>query len=157
MTTKTIRVDDATAAELREFAANTLNLDIAPASNKGTILAKLDAAGFNGKEITVTDQAAMPPAQKIETTTSDTGKRYDEKGREIVRIIIAREDKPGGDEAVQGCHNGVPFEIIRGVPVDVPKIYYNVLKNARGTRYANMRQGLEGPQIVPAYPVNLIG
>lgn len=158
MTTKSIPIEDATAAQVREFATRTHNLDIATTSNKAMVLSKLEAAGWNGSHITVEDTDAIIPVNPITTTTDPaTGKRRDAKGREICTIIIPLEDRPGGNEAVFGSLNGTAFEVPRGKPVDVPVMYVEVLEQATGLRWQSMTQGLKNPRFVPSVPVTRIG
>lgn len=154
MKTKTIAIEDATAAQVREFATNALNLDLDARCNKPTAIAKMEAAGWSGSHITVTDMSDAVPANPINTTTDETtGKRFDDRGREICRILIPVTDGPGGNEPVFGALNGSAFEVPRGKPVDVPVAYREILEHATGMQWGDMSRGLKHPRIVPTVPV----
>lgn len=157
MTNKTVPVGEASAADLREFASVTLQIeDIPLRANRGQIIAKMEAAGFNGSHITVPDRSDDEAAHRIETTTDAAGRRVNANGDEICTIIIAKTDTPGGDEPFYGCINGNSFAILRGVPVDITVGQFEVIEHAMSMKWRSMSKGLEGAHLVPAYPVTRI-
>lgn len=155
MATKSI--EDATAAELRDFAEINLGLPVAPRSRRDTLIAQMRDAGFDGDEIDVPEPVEEGPAQ-VKTVASD-GVRRDAKGRRLYKIVIhATEEAPEGD-VVPLAVNGVTFPVKRGIETDVPEEYVHVLRNAVTRVYDRgvMADGQERKvRDVPSYPWTMV-
>lgn len=152
---KKIALTEATEAQLREFAATTLGIAIPANAKPDTVLAKVKAA-WDKPEIMVADEAphaalegaAPPPA---------TAKQAPPK-RDMVRLIIQRTEDAGGDEPVPVGVNGKVMLVPRGEPVEIPRPYFEVLKNCVTYRYESLKDGGINPEprMVPLYPWQLV-
>lgn len=126
MQTKSVRLADATIEEMREFATETLGLDLSPNPNTkaDTIRARI-AEAWDKPEITVKSRADVGPAPQ--------GQAVDEApagGEPMVTLEIARTDDVEGSQPVWVAVNGRGMWIPRGERVTVKHRYYEVLKNA---------------------------
>jgi hypothetical protein len=119
-----ISLTSATLAQLVSFATVTQGLDVASRATKADVMALIAASGFTGTEIEVSDEEAASTRKPI--TAADL------KGRKMVCINIpVQEHLAGGEHPVPvGC-NGTVAVIQRGVDVEVPIEYVEILRHAK--------------------------
>ena len=119
---KIIRLADATASQLAEFATTNLGIEIDHRAGVEKILARMDAVGFDKETIEVPDVAPIV-AQKPLTA--------DEIGSlKTVTIEINEDGTPGGTEPVWLSVNCRAQWVPRGVPSVITLPYLEALKNA---------------------------
>lgn len=160
----TIPLGDATSAQLREYAAAFLGLDIESGRTAAAIRAAILTVSPDLTEIPV--NAVHAPVQPVATPPTFganprevAGDDADEMANRKVRILIAKEKGKGGDEDVSVGVNGLAMRIPRGVKCDIPYKYYEALCNAVGLEYDVDANGMlmPVPREVPGYPVSFFG
>lgn len=149
-----VSIEEATAAQLRDFATITFGLELKGSENKPTMLGKLETVGYGLDDIPVMGDLTPGPAPvssdgKVPTIKND-------KGEECYKILIQRDGEAGGDEPVPVGVNGVLMYIPRGEPVLVPVAYVEVLNNAVQFIYEPTENGLKAPRQVTSYPHSLV-
>ncbi|GAA4108858.1 hypothetical protein ACFFTN_01450 [Aminobacter aganoensis] len=151
---KQIRIDDATATQLAQFATVSLGLDIDYRKGSAAIKAAMAAVGYDKDHIEVADDQA-PKAQ--------TAKPQADGGApaKMIKIMIPNQDIPGstaGKEAVPVGVNGKVYLIKRGIAVDVPSEVVEVLKNANKVQYDKGPNNEPiNPTLVPTHPFSILG
>lgn len=143
----------ASLPQLVVYAETVLGLEFAHNIGEAKLRAKIAEAGFSGDEIEVEDdETETQPAKPL--TPADVIA----SGRKRVRIVIQmQEGVPGGSEAVPIGVNGTVARVMRGVEVDVPAEYVEVLDNARKTVYGRDQDGrLTSPTQVHLYPFSIL-
>lgn len=157
--TKTVPISQASTAQIREYGALVMGLELSPKWNRSQLLSKMQSAGFDRDEIELIDHGSA--VQERPEVTPEAATVTDTKGREYVRVLIATEDKPGGDEPVPVSVNGKCMWIPRGEEVPVPKEYFLVLQNAVQFIYPEFDGedlgGLKQPRKVQSYPFTMSG
>lgn len=155
MTQRTISIEEASAAELREFAVNTLGLDIHANSKRETILAKIGPV-WDKPEITVSE--AELESEQVGPTPQPVTAAQQPPEPEKVRIHIAIQEGAGGQDPVPVAVNGKAMAIPRGKDVSIPVPYYEVLRNAVTHKYDVDDNGsiIPTPREVPLYPVSRV-
>lgn len=172
MTEKKVLLKDATVAQLRTFAESNLGIEIGANENKAAILAKVQAA-WAKEEITVTEAGndKQPAATRLNATdlaaNSKAGKsgsglavhtaKTALKDEDLVRLMIQRTEGPGGaDDVPLGC-NGKIMLVPRGKIVEIPKRYFESLKNAVKHVHDTLPDGSMNPvpREVPDFPYQL--
>lgn len=145
-----INFQKASAAQLVSFATTRLGLEIDGTPKASDVRALISATGFTGDEIEVDDTIAG--AGRAPLTVNDVA------GRKLVRINIpVQEAVAGGSDAVPIGVNGTVARIMRGVDVDVPVEYVEVLKNAQKMIYdRGPNSELINPRLTPIYPFSII-
>lgn len=147
-----VTIEQATAQQLRDFAALMYGIPIGGTENKATMLGKLQAVGYTKDDIPVV-KAAEPGAPKGAAVPG--GVELNDAGKECLRITIPEEDKDGGQEPVWVSVNGVGMFIERGKPQLVPLPYIEALQNAVQyvyPQYTGGEGGLQEPRKVHSYP-----
>ncbi|KQT54636.1 hypothetical protein ASG43_03350 [Aureimonas sp. Leaf454] len=143
----------ATLVQLISFATTNLGLEVdtTPMPSKAAVRALITSTGFDGDEIEVADELVGSTKKPIAAE--------DVAGRKMIRIMIpVQEGVAGGTEAVPVGVNGTVARIMRGVDVDVPAEYVEVLKNANKEIFERGPNGeLTNPKLVPIYPFSIIG
>ena len=144
MTTKLIQ--DCTDKELRNAIRakghKCNNFDETP-----VLIEKLRAAGVTGDSIEIEGKA--PKAEKTPAK---------EKPRELVIVNIAASSEPGGDRPVELGFQGKFMLVPRDTWCEIPKGYFEALKDAVEERFG-MHKGEDGlrkidpvPRLVPRFP-----
>lgn len=148
-----VPINEATDAELRSFALDTLGMSIPANAKESTVLAKVQTA-WGKPDILLPssgegDDADVVGTAPVPVTPEQAGPTPDK-----VRIIISVTDTPGGDEPVPVGVNGKVMLIERGKPQDVPRPYFEVLSNAIQHKYDPLPGGGINPvpRQVPLYP-----
>lgn len=166
MTDKKVLLKDATVAQLRAFAQNNLGIEIGANEVKTAILTKIQAA-YTKDEITVleaeevkattlagTDLAAHSKAGKSAQGAAVLTAKTANKDEVMVRVLIQRTDTPGGaDDVPLGC-NGKIMLVPRGKLVEIPRRYFESLKNSVKHVYDSLEGGGMNPvpREVPEFP-----
>lgn len=152
-----VTIADASATQLADFAVKNFGLDVSFRTGKERILAMLQTVGFTGAEIEVDGgqtNAGDAPAKVIVPSRGG-------KARRMVRITIQEQDIPGstaGTEPVPVQHNGSLMYIPRGIEVEIPYEYFDILMNAKYRQYApppDIFTPLGEARDVPRFPVTV--
>jgi hypothetical protein len=175
MSTQKVALAEATEPQLREFAQNTLGMDVKPGDTPAKLKAAITKA-WNQDFIIVgakVEAAPLPghearPAQVIGQAESVAGNQSAAAGAAAplvpggsnkdprVKIIIPRQEGPGGDRSVEVAVNGTLILIPRGQPCDVAYRYYEALRNATQTLYDMDDDSNILSREVPAYPFSVL-
>ncbi len=151
-----IKIADATPAQLREFGANTLGLELHGRETGAMMAAKFAEVGYNVDDIGLQAPAVVPSGGPNGEVAFNTRVRAD--GVKEILINIHVQDKAGGDEKVKVGVNGRLMLIERGVQSWVPESYVEVLNNAVEYVYDEYQGGsgnlggLGKPRKVLSYP-----
>lgn len=127
-----IPINEATLAQLREFASTTLGLDIHPNAKHETVLARVQAA-WNQDEITLPEEP--PETGQAGASPQPVTDAQKPPAEDKVRVILAVTEEPGGEEPVPVGVNGRVMLIPRGKEVEIPRAYFDVLTQAITYRY----------------------
>jgi len=151
-----IEIGKATHAELLTFARDTLGFNLPPNTKEETLRARIGAA-WNKDHILVAEAVPDEPTQvgdQPRPATADQQAPENDK----VRIIVQVTEEAGGNEPVPVGVNGKVMLIPRGEEVDIPRSYFEVLKNAITHKYEAMPGGGMNPipRKVPLYPFQLV-
>lgn len=150
---KKVSIQDATEAQLREFANGTLGLDVHVNAKLETVRAKVQAA-WDGPEIMVTDEPQEGVPQAIKRNDDGRG----EHTHALVMISVTED--PGGSEPIPLSVNGRAMWVERGKPQAIRAPYYEVLCHAIKKIYDPMPDGTglnAIPRLVPQYPFSFLG
>lgn len=140
MATKTVKYDEATAAELRLWVMQVLNLDLPKTLNGAQLRAKVSETQDAPETITFDDGVATArpdghapggPAPVRGGGMVAAGSR----GDPVVRLWIGEQEDEAGKRPVPVAVNGVQILLPRGVEFDVGYRYFHALDNAKKTTY----------------------
>lgn len=148
--TITIKLAAATDAQLRQFATETLGLQVSAIEGPAKLRARI-AQVYDKDEITLGVAAQLAQGQRP-TAPAAAPAVPDEEPME--RIIINKTEETGGADPVWVSVNGRGLWIPRGETCTVRKRYVDVLRNAVRTMY-EQPEGPKGPLVareVPSYP-----
>lgn len=156
----TVKIADANAEQLRWFATAVLGIDLGPNPNIRieTLRSKISAAGYQRDEITVPADLGNPapttaPAGETPAHAVDPGSY--QRGPKV-KILIDRQEGPGGDRPVFVAVNGKSMLIERAVPSDVGLPYVEALAHATQTLYDMDEGGNITSREVPLYPMRIL-
>lgn len=176
MAKKTVKIPqaDASTEQLRWYAGTLLGIPLQLSDTREILVAKIlviDDSGsvciemddesphalgarkieIGGKKPSVSPYAP-PPLTDVRSRSS--GQAYNTDPHVI--MVIAKEEKEGGDEPVAVSHNGSAMWIPRGQLVEIPYRFYDTLMKAVKTIYTQIDAAgtLQGRE-VPAYPVDV--
>ncbi|RJF80948.1 hypothetical protein D3877_11985 [Azospirillum cavernae] len=156
----TVKLADATAAQLRYFAEIVLGLSLGPnpAIKTETLIAKIMSTGYQRDDITVPASvggdaasqasAADTPAHAVDPGSYQRGPR--------ASILIERQEGPGGDRDVFVAVNGKSMLIPRGKPCAVGLPYVEALQHAVQTLYNMEEDGSITSREVPLYLMRIL-
>lgn len=162
--TRKIPINEATTAQLRDFASLHLGLDIRPSAKHETVLARVQSA-WDKEEIIVygetEDERQSGP--KPEPVTEEQRQKMRQQGDGKIRLLIGVTEEPGGEEPVPVGINGRVMLIPRDKEVAVPLPYFRALEQAITFKYIQQVDergndaGLNpAPRKVPLYPFQLL-
>jgi hypothetical protein len=161
MATKTIRYVEASAAELRAWVAQTLNLDVPKTLNGAQIRAKVSEVQDAPDEITFDDGVALSRPDGAAPVGASRGggmTASGSRGDPRVRLWISESEDEAGKRPVPVAVNGVQILLPRNEEFEVGYRYYHVLNNATKTTY---RQDPDTQEMIPTtmheYPFQLRG
>lgn len=135
---KKVTIEEASTEALRNFAEAHLGLAIHANTARKNIVAKISEAWDNDYILVMEEQQG---SHVQETKRAPEGVKPDQ-----YRILIPKTEDPGGDEPVPVGVNGKVMLVPRGKPVDVPKAYYEVLRNAVRHVYDSLPDGGINPE-----------
>ena len=151
-----IPIEQASHAELLQFARDTLGLNLPPNTKVTTLRAKISAAWSK-------DHINLPVTEAEETTQVGSDPQPVTAEQQVpnadkVRIKIAITEEAGGNEPVPVGVNGRIMLIPRGKEVDIPVSYFEILEHAIAYKYDPMPEGGMNPvpREVPMYPFQVI-
>jgi hypothetical protein len=166
MALKIIKVAEATEAELRQFANDTLGLSVATNAKADSIRAKI-AAAYDKAEfaIEVKESAPVPiagaPATAAPLTLEDIAKLPPaERDQYFVTVLIIKGETPDKQQPVTVSVNGRAMWIERGKPSPIRWPYFHALQNAIQINYHQEAKDPQGNLIgeeVPSYPYQVLG
>ncbi len=151
-----IPMNEATHAELLQFARGTLGFNSPPNIKIETLRARIETA-WNKDHITLPEVEAEVPQKGSAPFPVTEAQQPDKR---MVRINIAISEDAGGSDAVPVGVEGKVMLIPRGKDVDIPYPYYEVLSHAIMHKYDPSEDGLgmnPVPREVPTYPFQVIG
>jgi hypothetical protein len=148
----TIKVANATKAQLEQYATNVLGLELKDGEHHNALRARVGSLVESGEfklDEPEPSQQVATPAQNAQVA-GDAAK---------VTLVIEISDDPGGAEPVPVSVNGRNMWITRGEPVSIPVPYYEVLKGAVKHVHDVQKDGSMNPlpRLVPMYPFREIG
>lgn len=170
--TLSVRVDDATAAQLRAFAQVAHGLDVPARANRDRILAIISAAGVEiGEAIEIPEgalvgeEAAAPAAVKaraaaLEPDAFGAQMAMPDDIAKAPRISVMIAKQKGGIDPVPVGVNGYVISIRRGQRVSIPLPHFEVLQaHAVELEYPIDDSGniIADPVEVPRFPVQAFG
>jgi len=147
------KIDEATNAELIEFANTVCGLSVPKQSSKAVIMAALQPVWPHDYiEIVQTAPANHPPLNK--QTPADKEVSYWEQK---VTVTIAKNEDVGGAEPVWLSCNGRGIWVPRGMQCKIARKYLHILENSIRTIYEQEKlpNGMPGeliPRHVQSYP-----
>ncbi len=153
---KLIPIAEATVAQLRTFAQETLGISVKENAHLEQVRAKVELAW--DRDIPIAEAAPEPPlagASPKPVTDEQVGP---EPGK--VRINIGIQEEAGGSSPVPVGVNGKIMLIPRGKDVDIPEAYLEALSHAVTYKYEPMEDGLgmnPVPREMQLYPFQIIG
>lgn len=152
-----IKLQDAKGYQLREFATKVLGLDVKGTESLEKVRAKI-AAAYDGDEIEVSEPEAVTAPVRVIPTPAGSDSASDADANRKVKIIIQKNNLPGGSAPVFAAVNGRGIWIPRGEPVEVAQKYVEVLENSQEAQYEMLPEGGINPEprMVPVYPFQRI-
>lgn len=154
---KKIPIGEATEAQLRSFATDTLGIDIKATAKFATVRARVEQA-WDKPEITVME--SEPDDAKIASQASPQAVTDEQQAPEegMVRLVVGVTEQAGGNDPVELGVNGKIMLVPRGIEVEIPYPYFEVLKHAVQDKYDPLPDGgmKPEPRKVPLYPFQVI-
>ena len=133
-----VKISEATADQLREYGrlylglaftdttpAEKMRAEIAKATQKDTIII-VSPAPRGQARADLPKRIAKPDPSNLE----DSEEPAEDRGEQLVRILIQRTDEPGGDRPVFVSVNGIAIWIARGKTHEVKRKYVEALDHA---------------------------
>lgn len=147
-----VQIDDASGPQLRQYARDNLGVEFDQFTPVETMRAQVrNAIAPKTAFLIAAPDAPLPPKPKAKAEAEGA------ELPEMVTVIIAATEEPGGDEAVPVGVNGKAMLIPRGEPSKIPYRYYEVLENAKEWVYPQLKDGgLGQPRAVYSYPFQVI-
>jgi len=133
---KTIHMDDATDAQLLEYAKQNLS-NVHPSTGREKLLALVASAVPDGR-ITISDEV-KEPVEPHPTLKTKPG--YHKNGELLVTLQLSAPADDDNPQPAQVGVNGRNYIIQYGKPVDVPYSVYEVLNNAITTSTSQDKAG----------------
>jgi hypothetical protein len=171
MSKKTVKISEATLADLAEFGTNVCGLDVKPKTPIHILRAKVQTAwGKDEFEVDVADEAgplaiaetvaeANGPAAAAphEETADERQKRREAEDQQYVTVLIAANESPGGNDPVWLSVNGRGQWVERGKEQKIRMPYLRVLESSVQYLYEQLPDGGIGEaRKVPLYPFSRI-
>lgn len=159
--TFTVKLADATEAQLRQIAQEQLGISVHPSAKPDTIRAKIQAATDKTEFAVTVGKVERPAPKPVETAdpSEPVPEGYTAPIAEpIYTITINKEEGPEGETPVPVSVNGRNMWIPRGAPARIKHRHYHALMNAERTVF-DQPEGPKGPMVerqVLSYPVQVI-
>jgi len=153
---KQVLITDASDAELRSFANDTLGLNLPPNTKTDTLRGKIRLAWDKDFVLTDDDPVDAPTQEGDAPVPITESQALPKEGYR--RIILQETDDSDGMEPVPVGVNGKIMLVPRGKEVDIPEAYYHVLCNAITHKFDALPDGgiNPDPRKVPLYPFQLV-
>lgn len=137
-----INLMKASPEELKAYGRDELGISLSLTMKPETMRQRIiDACNEQGKPV---------PISKEDDGPKDAGDGY-------TKIVIQKQDKPGGSDPVFVGYQGRGYTIPRGVPVDVPNPVVHILENAiQDIHTQDPETGEMVTQKVPSYPFQVL-
>ncbi len=150
-----IPIQDASDAELAEFARNTLGLNVPGNITRAKLVSNIEAC-WSQPHIALEDGEAAPAAvESVAPPVEDVTPGH-------VKVFVNSTEEAGGSDPIPVGVNGKVMLVPRDAEVEIPVKYYLVLRNANAAKYKVLKNergdeiGLDpNPTMVPLYPVQL--
>ena len=154
---KTIPIGEATEAQLRLFALNSLGITIKETAKIETVRARVQAA-WDKPEIPVTESEPESVQPGSEATPQPVTEAQQAPTDGMVRLIIGVTEEAGGSDPVQVACNGKVMLVTRGVEVEIPEHFFESLAHAVMDKYDTMEDGGMNPvpRKVQLYPFQVL-
>ena len=153
---KLIPIGEATEAQLREFAQDTLGIEIKASAKIEQVRAQVEQAW--DRDIPIIEAAPKPTLAGDQPVPVTDTQQDPVEGK--VRINIGIQETAGGNDAVPVGVNGRIMLIPRGKDVDIPESYLEALQHAVTFKYDALEDGMginPVPRKVQLYPFQIIG
>ena len=153
---KLIPISDATEAQLRTFAQETLGIEIKSSASKAKVLVAVQAAW--DRDIPVMEEPVMGELAGDQPVPVRDRHLPPPAGK--VRINIGIQENAGGSDPVPVGVNGKVMLIPRGKDVDIPESYLEALSHAITYKYDSLPDGMginPVPREVQLYPFQIRG
>jgi len=153
---KLIPIANATEAQLREFAQDTLGIEIKASATLEQVRAQITPAW--DRDIPVAEGSPEPVLAGDQPSPVTEQQLEPPAGK--VRINIGIQEEAGGADPVPVGVNGRIMLIPRGKPVDVPECYVEALSHAVTFKYGTLPDGMgidPVPRKVQLYPFQILG
>ena len=154
---KTILIDEATEAQLRSFAIDTLGFTINATAKIETVRARIQQA-WNKREIPVEDSAPEPAQAETKAGPQPVTDEQKPLADGMVRLVLQVTEEAGGADDVQVGVNGKVMLVPRGKTVEIPEAYFESLAHAVTHKYDALPDGgmSPTPRKVPLYPFQVL-
>jgi hypothetical protein len=142
-----IKISDANASQLAEFATTVLGIETNYRAGADKIRSLIAQSGYSRDVIDIDEPEQPIASQRV----------VEDKPRKRLTILIQQQNEPGGKEPVLVGVNGKVARIQRGVPVEVPEEYVEALRNANRVVFDKGPNGEPiNPSLVPTHPFSVI-
>lgn len=149
-----VEISEAKPEQLREFANETLGLNLPPNTLETTLRARITAA-HDKTFITVKDEEE-PTAQVGPKPKPVTAAQEDPPDL-MVKVYINQTEEPGGSDPVKLSCNGSAMLVPRGKDVLIHVKFVEILRNATQMKYEPLADGgLSEGRKVPLYPFSIL-
>lgn len=123
-----ILIADATDDQLRQFATEILQVEVAPTAERGVVLALIQPAwGADFISLPEIDDDLGDDVQHEADVVFNTGR----DDGPTTSFTILQTSMPGGKHPASPCVNGKMLVMQRNVRIDAPYAFYLALKNAQ--------------------------
>lgn len=124
-------IEEASDADLRAFAIDFMQLELAENATRAQTLAALSKVWKQPFiNVTASDDAVQgdSPAVQPKVEAKDLTTRYQDDP--VVECIIGTTSYPGGEEPASPCVNGKMLVVPRNIKVKLPYRFYDALRNS---------------------------
>lgn len=156
--TVSLPIEEASDEQLRWFIEHVLGIPLTRKTMKREeLLANLHRAGHAGPVQVLPGHGTAPASTPVPVDAGAALVPGSYQAGRQARIIIERQDGPGGDRPVFVAVNGSSILIPRGEPVMVGVPYVEALTNATSTLYdQHPETGEITARDVPAFPFRIL-
>ncbi len=159
-TAQMIKIADATAAQLKTFAATVLGLDnISPNASRATVLARVQQAysddAFTLGISPIVGSPLFDTGSGVQSVQSEECPPEEGKAK-FYHVKIHQGSGEGGIHPVFLSANGKVKYVNRGVVEKLSEAFMEVLRNATQTQYFQKPGETMNSTEVPAYPYTIV-
>lgn len=157
-----IPLAEATAEQLLNFGTRFLGLPFDVHTTVKAMRAQIQQAGHD-TVLAIEPAPAAPTRDMTDKARIMTPEAADIRGTEKVRIRIFSQKEDGGDQPIPVGVNGSVMLLPRDQDIEIPRPFYEVLKNAVEEKYdpvkdanGNMVGVAAKPRLVPSYQFQVL-